>query len=52
MAPIGIVLNQTMELKIEAVDIDTLITDPDQVRVHNDRNRDAVRGRVDGKGDF
>jgi len=32
-----------MELKVELVDIDTLISDPDNVRIHNDRNRDAVR---------
>ena len=35
-----------MELKVELVDIDTLITDPDNVRLHNDRNRDAVRRSI------
>ena len=41
-----------MELKVELVDIDLLISDPDNVRIHHDRNRDAVRGRVEGEGDF
>jgi hypothetical protein len=35
-----------MELAIEAVDIDTLISDPDNARLHNNRNRDAVRRSI------
>lgn len=35
-----------MDLNVELVDIDTLISDPQNVRLHNERNRDAVQRSI------